>query len=135
MFSFKGIKLFSALFAVVVIAVGVYLTFFYSAGFVKTQATIVSIEVEEVETAGELEREYKTTVEYTVDDTTYSQLLDSYSIGYAVGKTIEVLYDPKDPTVVHGGGFMGIYAMGIGTLMLIVIAVSELRGRKAMMIL
>ena len=134
MFSFKGIgaRLFAVLLSVVVIAAGVYLTFFYSAGFVKTQATIVSIEVEDVETAGETEEEYKTTVEYTVDGTTYSQLLDSYSSSYAVGKTIEVLYDPKDPAVVHGGDFMGIYCISVGMLILIVIAVTELRDRRAL---
>ena len=132
MFSLKGIgiKIFALVMAVVAIALGVYLTFFHSNGFVKTQATIVSVEAEPG--VGDEATTYNATVEYTVDGTTYTGQLGLGSSTYKVGKKIEVLYDPNDPSVVHNGGFMGLYGIGVGVLILAVIAVTEVKKRKGL---
>lgn len=134
MFSFKGIpiKLFALVMAIIAIVGGVYLTFFQSRGFVKTQATIVSIEEVADEFASADSKEHRVTVEYTVDGVTYTEELGAYSPSYAEGKAIDVLYDPKDPSVVHAGTFMGIYAMCVGVVILAVIAVTELRKRRGL---
>ena len=129
--SFKGIgiKYFAMIMAVIAIAGGIYLTFFHSTGFVKTQATIVSLEDTSTGTDGP---SYCPTVEYTVDGTVYTSRLDESSDRFRVGQTIDVLYDPKNPAVVHGGGFMGFYLMGVGVLILAVIIVTEVRKSKAL---
>ena len=131
MFSIKGIgvKVFALIMAVIAMAVGVYLTFFHSNGFVKTQATIVA--VEDVST-GDDGPSYRPTVEYTVDGTTYTSLLDESGESCRVGKVVNVLYDPNDPAVVHGGGFMGIYLIAAGAAILAVILITEIRKRAAL---
>ena len=131
MFSFKGIgfKYFAILMALVAIAAGIYLTFFHSQGFEKTSATIVTLE-EIKNDAGENTR--RATVEYTVNGETLTAVLDSDSPSYKVGKSVDVLYDPKNPAVVHSGGFLGVYAMAVGVLLLAGVAVTEARKRKAL---
>ena len=132
MFSIKGIgiKYFALIMAIIVIALGVYLTFFHSSGFEKTTATIVAIE-ETTDVATD-EKRSVATVEYTVDGTVYTRELDSSSPSYKVGKTVAVLYNPNNPGVVHSGDFMGLYALGIGVLILAVIVVTEIRKRRAL---
>ena len=120
MFSFKGIgvKYFAMILGLIAVVAGVYFTFFHSTGFVKTQAVIV--DVEDVSTGSD-GPSYRPTVEYTVDGVTYTSPLDESSDSYTLGKTIDVLYDPNNPSVVHGGGFIGLYLMGSGALVLAVI--------------
>ena len=131
MFSLRGIqlKIFAAVLAVIALVAGVYVTFFQSAGFVWTQATIVAVEDTSI---GDDGPSYRPTVEYTVDGTTYTGELDVSSGSYTVGKTITVLYDPKDPGVVHGGIFIGLYLMAAGAVTLAVIVVTEIRKKKAL---
>ena len=54
------------------------------------------------------------------------------SSSYTLGKVITVLYDPKDPGVVHGGGFVGIYLMVAGAVILAVIVVTEIKKRTSL---
>lgn len=133
MFSVRGLKFkfFAIIMAVICIILGVYLTFFHSAGFVKTEATIVSI-VEEPADDGSDDENYVVTVAYTVDGQNYQSVLDSYSPSYQEGKTIDVLYDPNDPSVVHGGDGMGIYVLAVGIVILVIAAVSGMKNKKAM---
>ena len=83
MFSLKGIpvKILAAVLAVVSLAAGIYITFFQSAGFVRTEAVIV--DVQDVSTDDGTS--YRPTVEYTVEGVTYTGELDTSSGSYAVG--------------------------------------------------
>ena len=131
MFSLKGIpvKIIAAVLALIALVAGVYVMFFQSAGFVWTQATIVAVEDTSI---GDDGPSYRPTVEYTVDGTTYTRELDVSSGSYTVGKTITVQYDPNDPSVVHGSGFIGVYLMVVGAAILTVIVVTEVRKKKAL---
>ena len=123
-----GIKLkyFIIVISVIAIAAGIYVTFFQSRGFEKTTATIKSIETTEG-TEGE---DYIVTVEYEVNGKSYVQQLDSYSDSYKVGKEVAIYYNPEDPNVIHSGGWMGIYMMGIGVLLLAGTILSGLKKKK-----
>ena len=110
MISLRGpkLKILAAVLAVIALAAGIYLTFFRSQGFVKTTGTIVSLR----EDVSDDSSVYFPTVEYTVDGKTYTGELDTGSGSYKVGKTITVLYDPNDPSVIHDGSGVGIYFHG-----------------------
>ncbi|MDO4418091.1 MAG: DUF3592 domain-containing protein [Eubacteriales bacterium] len=133
MFSVRGpkFKYFAIVMAVICIIAGVYLTFFHSAGYVKTEATVVSI-VEEPGGGGSDDSDYIVTVGYTVDGQSYQSVLDSYSPSYREGKTIDVLYNPDDPSVVHGADAMGIYALAVGIVILVIAAVSGVKTRRGL---
>ena len=128
MFSFKGIplKILAAVLALIALAAGIYLTFFHSAGFEKTQATIVDLR----DTSTDGDPSYQPTVEYTVDGVTYRGELSESRDSYKLGKVITVLYDPKDPSVVHGDGFIGLYFLIACAAILAVTIVSEIREKK-----
>ena len=134
MFSFKGIgiKIFALILAIVAIVIGIYLTFFHSSGFVKTQATVTA--VEKIEGIGDEAdaNEYEVSVEHTVDGKRYAATLNMGSTAVKVGQSIKVLYDPKDPTVVHTSSFLSIYAIVVGAAILAVLGVSEFRKRKGL---
>ena len=131
MVSLKGIRLrwFALAIAVIAIVAGVYLTFFHSKGFEKTTAEIVSIEELPKDFEDE-ETQYDVTVKYAVNGTEYTEKLGSYSPSYKVGKTINVLYDPNDPAVVHSGGGFGLYVLIAGCVILVVTLASIIIGRK-----
>ena len=133
MITFKGIgfKYFALFMALVAIAGGVYLTFFHSSGFVKTEAVIVSL-AEGSEDEDSHTTRYRATVEYTVDGQTYTGDLDIESASYKVGQKVSVLYDPKDPGVVHSGGLFGVYVLGVGVALLGAIVGTEIKKRKAL---
>ncbi len=131
MFSVSGpkFKYFALVMAVIAFAAGVYFTFFQSAGFVRTQATIVSIEEEPSATD---EPSYNVTVDYIADGTRYTSRLDSYSGTYKEGKTVTVYYDPQDPSVIHGSKGFGIYLMVLGVVMVAAIIVIGRKNRAAL---
>ena len=112
-----GMNLAFAIVGVLAIAIGIYLVFFHSKGFIETEATIVSIETIESDVDGE-EEEHIVIVRYEVDGTAYEEELDDYSPTYHEGKTVKVYYDPKNPSTIHGGNGLGIYFLIIGVLML-----------------
>ena len=132
MFSVRGPKLkyFALLMAVIIIVLGVYITFFQSAGFAQTQATIVSIE-EDPESSTSEDTSYIVMVDYVVDGSRYNARLDSYSPSYKVGKTVKIYYDTHDPSVIHGGKGMGIYMMVLGVAIIAVVLVSGQKTRRA----
>ena len=131
MFSIRIIKfkIFAAIIAGVCLIAGVYLTFFHSRGFVETKAVIVDIE--ESYNDADNSVTYTPTVEYSVDGTTYTGKLDSSSPSYSVGKTITVLYDPGNPSVVHSGLGFGIYFMIVSAVILAVILISTIREKQS----
>lgn len=130
MFSLKGIpvKIIAGVLALIALAAGVYLTFFHSVGFVKTQAIIVDLRDA---STGE-DTVYAPTVEYAVDGVTYTKELDIASGSYTVGQEISVLYDPNDPAVAHSDSVLGVYFMAAGAIILAVIAVTEIKKKKAL---
>lgn len=118
----------AAAFAVLLIITGIWLQFFYSRGFVRTTAIIVSIQEEGYDSDND-EMLYSAVVEYTVGGVTYTEKLDTHSSSYREGKTVKVLYDPENPSVVHDGDGMGLYILIGGILVLVVSALSGIRRR------
>ncbi|MBQ7660955.1 MAG: DUF3592 domain-containing protein [Clostridia bacterium] len=133
MMSVKGVslKIFAVVIALIAIAAGVYLTFFQSAGFEKTEATVVSITELPKDFADE-DTKYEVVVEYTVDGQKYTEKLDYYSPSFAVGKTVGITYDPKDPSVIHGGSSFGLYALIVGVGILAGVVVTTIRAKTAL---
>lgn len=132
MFSVRGpkFKYFALVMAAIALIAGVYLTFFQSAGFVKTQATIVSIE-EDLEWSTSDDKSYIVMVDYVADGSRYTSRLDSYSGSYKVGKTVTVYYDPHDPSVLHGGRGFGVYLMVLGAAIVTVVVVAGRKNKRA----
>lgn len=130
MVSLRGIRLryIALVIALIAIAAGVYLTFFHSKGFEKTTAEIVSIEEQE-KLFEDDDTQYTVKVKYTVNGTEYVEELGSYSPSYKVGKTINVLYDPNNPSEVHSGNGFGIYVLIAGVVILAVAVASIVIGR------
>lgn len=134
--SFKGIplKVLALVLAVVALGAGVYISFFQSAGFQKTTATIVSIKedpnyVPDPQT--ENDKQYIVTIKYTVDGKDYTGVLDSYSSDYKVGKEVEVRYDPKNPGTVHSSPFFGYVLTAIGGAVLLFVIIWTVKEKSA----
>jgi len=126
MWSFKGpgLKIFASILAVIALAAGIWMTFFQSAGFEKTTATIISIEndpdyIPDPDIDNDVRR--IVTVKYTVDGREYTTVLDSDAPTYSVGGTVEIMYDPQNPETIHSGMGFGIYLMIAGGAILILI--------------
>ncbi|MBO6164473.1 MAG: DUF3592 domain-containing protein [Lachnospiraceae bacterium] len=130
MISLRGpkLKILAGILGAIALAAGIYLTFFHSRGFIKNTGTIVSLREDTIDGSSV----YYPTVEYTVDGKTYSGELDGGSDSYKVGKTIPILYDPADPSVVHGGDGFGIYCMAVGALILVVLVWSTVQKKRGL---
>ena len=128
MFSVRGpkLKIFAGILAVIVLIVGVYMTFFQSRGFVKTTASITDVRMD---STGE-SAVYYPTVEYTVDGKTYTTELDIGSGSYRIGQTISVLYDPNNPSAAHDDGGFGLYLMIAGAVIQAVIIFSTIKEKQ-----
>ena len=129
MFSFKGpgLKIFASVLAAIALIAGIWFTFFQSAGFEKTTATIVSIQ----DDPDDIPEEGSTPnriimVKYTVNGKEYTTRLDSDAPNYAVGTTVEVQYDPKNPGTIHSGFGFGIYFIIAGGAILAIVIVSTI---------
>ncbi len=133
MFSVRGPKLkyFVFVMALIAIAGGVYMTFFESKGYVKTEATIVSIE-EDPEASTSDDTNYIVMVDYIANGSRYTSRINMYSGAWKVGKTITVYYDPHDPAVVHGGKGFGIYLMVLGAVLIAGIFIVDKKNRAAL---
>lgn len=132
MISLRGqkLKIFAAVLAMIAIAAGIYMLFFESRGFVSTTATITDLE--RSYDSGDDDDTFIPTVEYTFDGKTYTGQLNQSSGSYRVGKTITVMVDPNDPSVVHGDCRMGLYFIGVGAVVLTVLIVTEIRRKKSL---
>ena len=129
MFSAGGpkLKIFAGILALIVLIVGVYMTFFQSRGFVKTTAVITDVRMD---STGE-STVYYPTVEYTVNGKTYTAELDTASSSYRIRQVISVLYDPGNPSVVHDGSGFGLYLMIAGAVILAVVVFSAIREKQS----
>ena len=129
-----GLRIFAAIIAVIALGFGVYSTFFMSAGYETTTATIVSIKedpdyIPDPETENDVQ--YITTAKYTVDGKEYTTNLDSYSPDYKVGGTVEIKYDPSDPSKMTSGFGIGIYFMIAGGVILLIIIFVTVKGKMS----
>ncbi len=126
-----GIKIFALIMGVIALGVGIWMTFFRSAGFKETTATIVTI-TEDENFADDHESDNRVAiVEYKVDGKTYQSKLDSFAPDYKVGKEVTVRYDPKDPSKIHSGLGFGIYVLVIGAVIIAVVIFTMIRAKTS----
>ena len=126
-----GIKIFALIMGVIALGVGIWMTFFRSAGFKETTATIVTI-TEDENFADDHESDNRVAiVEYTVDGKKYQEKLDSFAPDYKVGKEVTVRYDPKDPSKIHSGLGFGIYVLVIGAVIIAVVIFTMIRAKTS----
>lgn len=128
-----GFKVFVSIIAAIALIGGIYIFFFESSGFLTTTATIVSIDedpdyIKDPRVVNDAE--YIATVRYTVNGKTYTEVLDFYEPGFAVGKEVEIHYDPKNPAKIHGGRWFGMYLMIAGAVILFIVIFFTLRDRR-----
>ena len=72
---------------------------------------------------------FEVTVDYTVDGKAYTSVMGDYEEGYEVGKEIDILYDPQDPTVIVSKGKGPFYYfIGISIFVIIVGLFTFIRG-------
>lgn len=130
-----GVKIFALVLSVIALAAGVYMTFFQSAGYEKTTATIVSIKEDPdyiPDPNNENDVSHIITVKYKVNGREYSTRLDSDSPSYKVGGTVDIRYDPKDPLKITSGMGFGLYLMIVGGVILIGLIVLTVKKRSSL---
>lgn len=126
----KPMKTPKALFSIIIFVVGVllfgygiYSTFFEKSGFVKTTATVTSVE-EEIEYGVGDEADttwYVTTVTYTVDGREYTRTLDMRQSKNLLNQEITVLYNPKAPGEVKAySPGLSVYLLAAGGVLIVV---------------
>lgn len=138
--SFKGprIRLVAGILGLAALIFGIWVTFFQSAGFVKTSAKIVSIEKDPdyvPDPNSENDERLIATVKYHVDGIDYFKPLDTYSATYKVGSEVEVLYDPKNPGTIHSSSSFGIIFMVVGGVILASVIILTVRKNSAVKVL
>jgi len=110
----------------IVLAAGVYVTFFQSRGFSKTTAEIVDVRLDSTNESVV----YYPIVEYVVGGKTYTAELDSGSSSYRLGQTLSIRYDPSNPSVVHAEGSIGLILMIVSGAILVVIIASAILEKR-----
>ncbi len=126
----SGLALLSLILAFAAVLIGLYQIFFYSRGFVKTDAQIISVR-QDPEAAAD-DQNYIVIVRYTAEGKEYTEVLDYYDASFEEGKIVQVLYDPADPAVVHSHDKSGLYMILAGVFILAVLLVSMLRTRRSL---
>ena len=114
------------LIALVMFIAGIYITFFQSRGFETTTGTVVDV----VEDNTNDDPTYWQIVEYTVDDVSYTERAMEGSNSDSTGKTVTVLYDPKNPAKFHIKSFMSIYMMIVSGIILAIVIFSTITDKK-----
>ena len=120
-------------FALLLFAVGVYLGFIKSAGFVRTIGVVVSVRaVEHYDSElGRNVESYYPTVAYTVDGEEYTGELDIGNLGDGEGKEVSIQYNPNNPAEVNyysPGTVILVFAIGAGMLALMILTL--VMGKK-----
>ncbi len=120
-------------FALLLYAVGVYMGFIKSAGFVRTTGVVVSVRtVEHYDSElGRNVESYYPAVAYTVDGEEYTGELDIGNLGDGEGKEVSIQYNPNNPAEVNcysPGTVILIFVIGTGILALAILIL--VRGKK-----
>ena len=137
MFSFRGlgVKIGIGIVAVLILVVGCVIIFTQPTNYEKTNATIVSI-VEDPDYIPDPDtpndKQYIVKVKYTVDGKKYTADYGFYSPNYKVGDTVEIQYDPKDPskTASPQGSIFGYIAIAVGGGLLVLLTVGTILTKK-----
>lgn len=100
--------------------------------FTPTTGVIQDIkEFEELDTNGDITYTYEVTVDYKVDGKAYTSVMGDYTSDYEVGKTIDILYDPDDPTVIVAKGKSSKYiTIAIGVVAILIGIITFLKGLR-----
>ncbi|MBR4724689.1 MAG: DUF3592 domain-containing protein [Lachnospiraceae bacterium] len=98
----KKVWVFLLVFSLVVMAIGVYIGFIKSAGYVKTTGVVVDHreETRYDSDLGTNQTYYYPIVQYIVDGVEYTGTLDINGWS-ALGEEVKIQYDPDDPSKVH----------------------------------
>lgn len=137
MFSFRGIgvKIGIAIVALLILVAGCIITFTQPTNYATTTATIISIEedpdyIPDPDTDND--KQYIIKVKYTVDNKEYTTDYGFYSPTYKVGDTVDIKYDPKDPskTASPQGPIFGIIAIAVGGGILVFLIVGTILTKK-----
>lgn len=92
--------------------------------FSVTDAVITRIDEDVDFTSDDLRTDYTVYVHYTVGGKDYDEVLGYFENGYEEGKTIQIRYNPENPTDVTGNGKgFSIYLTVIGPLLMVCAAV------------
>ena len=94
----------AAVIGVVIFAVGIYLSFFETKGFLTTTAVVDRIEEtwNGTDADGVNDYDYDVWVSYSINGRTHQGELDTYNSSYQEGKRIKIYYDPENPERIHG---------------------------------
>lgn len=137
MFSFRGlgVKIMFGIVAVICIVAGCIVIFTQPSNYEKTSAAIVSIEEDPnyiPDPDSTNDKQYIVKVKYTVDGKEYTTDYGFYSPSYKVGDTVEIQYDPKDPskTAAPQGPIFGYIALGVGGGILVLLIVGTIITKK-----
>ncbi len=130
--STKGGAIIILVFALITLAIGIWMRFFRYAGYVKTNGIVVSVRQEEYwdSTEGKTYHYYYPTVKYNVDgkDNTGEIDLDYDS---PVGSEIEILYDPNNYSrVTLYNSPHAIACFVVSAIMLVLSIVMFVKNRK-----
>jgi len=115
--------------AILSLVLGVYIVFFRTSGYVRTEASVVSVKPDP-----DFDEDNIVTVSFSADGTSCTAEI-SYPADDCPkqGDTVDILYDPEDPTkAMSVSTGMGIYMIVLGILLLAWEIVSGIREKKAM---
>ncbi len=103
-------------FSLAILAVGIYLGFIKSGGYVRSTGVVVSLKEEESYDSdlGKVTYYYPT-VKHTVNGREYTGTLDISTGAEDIGSEVKILYDPQDPSKINSyspGIVIYIFAVG-----------------------
>ena len=137
MFSFRGLgfKIGMGIVAVLILVVGCIFIFTQPTNYEKTNAVIVSIEEDPnyiPDPDSTNDKQYIVKVKYSVEGKEYTSDYGFYSPSYKVGDTVEIQYDPKDPskTASPQGPIFGYIAIAVGGGLLVLLIVGTILTKK-----
>ena len=98
--------------------------------FLPVKGVIADIqEFEERDSEGDLTYSYEVTVDYKIEGESYTSVMGDYKDGFEVGKEIEILYDPDDPsTIVSKGKGHVVYMFIVGIICAVIGIIGAIKG-------
>ncbi|MBQ2160640.1 MAG: DUF3592 domain-containing protein [Firmicutes bacterium] len=98
--------------------------------FTSAKGVIRDIQVyEDRDADGDLTYTYDVTVDFEADGKSYTSVMGDYEDSYEVGKEIDIVFDPEDPTNIAAAGKSKYFIMiAAGVVVIIIGAIGFLRG-------